>query len=100
MIIATLSTVPVHGTTREGGAEIGQYILPIKLNEGLFRQQLRKRKYLMTTLATHLGTAILDTKIPASMWQISFVESIAREFSLPSSIRLDALDDISSLTIQ
>jgi len=101
MLIATLSTRPIHGQhAGEIGTEIGQYALSVSVDKRVFLGALNKRQFIAQTIAMNLASAIRDTEIPANMWVCQFPEPIAREFSFPATLNMDALNDLPSRPVQ
>ena len=89
MLIAMLKTKPLVGERGFGDHEVGQFELPVNLDERLLEQSLEERKLVLRTVSEHLTSAIADTKVASNMWLVHFTPQMQREFSLAAVLDMD-----------
>ena len=85
--IGRLWTPPLQD--HNGGGEIGQFDLPITLNNELLMTDSDRPGYIRTIIAHHLAHAVFQTQVPMEMWRCELEDAFAFKFSLPTTFSFD-----------
>lgn len=68
-----------------GSESIGQFELPVTINQGHFMESGDKLGLAKATIAHHLASAVKDTEVPIHHWRCKVIPEVAREFNIPAT---------------